>query len=145
MPTTGARTDPYRSQHFSIEIDGISRASFSDCSGLDSANDVIQYREGNEPPTTRKLPGLVKYSNIVLKWGTTDDAELWNWRQKVVDGNIERKNASIVLLDETLKEVIRWNLNNVWPSRWVGPPLSASGTSVAVETLELAYEGVKRA
>ena len=79
----GDRNDPYRSYNFLVEIDGITRAGFRECSGLDTTQDPIDYREGNQDLTTRKLPGLVKYSNISLKYGITDDAELWEWRKKV--------------------------------------------------------------
>ena len=68
MPV-GSRKDPFRSYHFLVEIDGITRAGFRECSGLDSSQDAIEYREGNEGLTSRKLPGLVKYSNITLKRG----------------------------------------------------------------------------
>ena len=141
----GDRKDPYRSYRFLVEIEGITRAGFRECSGLDSTQDAIEYREGNEGPTTRKLPGLVKYSHLSLKWGITDDAELWAWRQKVVDGRIERRNGSIILLDDTGAEKIRWNFRDAWPTKWTGPSLTAEGNDVAIETLELAHEGLVRA
>jgi phage tail-like protein len=143
---TGDRTDPYRGYNFLIEIDGITRAGFRECSGLDSSQDPVEYREGNEKPlTVRKLPGLVKYSNISLKWGITDDAELWEWRQKAADGKVERKNLSIVLTDDAQEEKVRWNLNDGWPAKWEGPSFNATSTDVAIETLEIAHEGVKKA
>ena len=66
MPT-GDRIDPYRVYYFQVELDGINRAGFRECSGLDTSQDPIEYREGTEGLTARKLPGLVKYSNISLK------------------------------------------------------------------------------
>lgn len=69
----GDRKDPYRNYNFLVEIDGITRAGFQECSGLDSTQDPIEYREGTDSLTTRKLSGLVKYSNITFKWGITDD------------------------------------------------------------------------
>src|SRR5213596_3298212 len=98
MPV-GARRDPYRSYNFLVEIDGITRAGFRECSGLDATQTPITYREGNEPLTMRKLPGLVEYSNITLTRGITDDHELWDWCKKSLDGNVERKHGSIILLD----------------------------------------------
>ena len=144
MPV-GTRKDPYRSYHFLVEIDGITRAGFRECSGLDSSQDIIEYREGNDGLTARKLPGLVKYSNITLSRGLTDDAQLWEWRKKAMDGKVELKNGSIVLLDETGTEKLRWNFMNGWPSKWAGPSLNASGNEVAIETLEIAHEGVSKA
>lgn len=145
---TGERTDPYRVYNFWLEIDGINRAGFRECSGLDSTQDPIEYREGNETLTVRKLPGLVKYSNISLKWGITDDAELWDWRKKAMDkGNDKelRKNVSIVLADDTGEEKVRWNLSNAWPTKWTGPSFNATGNEVSIETLEIAHEGVEKA
>lgn len=144
MPT-GARKDPYRSYNFLVEIDGITRAGFRECSGLDSSQDPIDYREGTDPLTVRKLPGLVKYSNISLKSGMTDDAELWEWRKTAMEGKVERKNASIVLLDDTGAEKARWNIISGWPTKWTGPTFNATGNEVAIETLEIVHEGVSKA
>ncbi len=139
------RKDPYSAYNFKIEIDGITRAGFQECSGLDSSQDPTDYREGDEGLTTRKLPGLVKYSNISLKRGITDDTDLWNWRKKVMDGGVERKNGSIVLLDDKGEEKLRWNFREGWPCKWDGPSLNSTGTDVAVETLEIAHEGLEKA
>ena len=144
MPT-GDRKDPYGAYNFLVEIDGITRAGFRECSGLDSSRDPIEYREGDESLTVRKLPGLVKYSNITLKWGITDDAELWDWRKKATDGAVERKNGSIILLDDTREEKARWNFREGWPTKWTGPSFNATGTEVAIESLEIAHEGVVKA
>lgn len=144
---TGQRLDPYGSFDFLVEIDGITRAGFQEVSGLDSAIDVTEYREGGDNITTRKLPGRTKFSNITLKWGSTDDAELMNWHKDWVEGlpGAKRKNGSIVLQDRQGNEKIRWNFFNAWPVKWTGPSLNAKGNDVAIETLELAHEGVRRA
>ena len=146
MPV-GDRRDPYRGYNFLVEIDGIARAGFRECSGLDSTQDPIEYREGNEGLTARKLPGLNKYSNISLKWGITDDAELWDWRQQVMDGNIDgaRKNGSIVLMDDTGEEKVRWNFREGWPTKWTGPSLNATGSDIGIETLDIVHEGLVKA
>ncbi len=141
----GDRKDPYRSYNFIVELDGITRAGFQECSGLDSSQDPVEYREGNDGLTARKLPGLVKYSNITLKWGMTDDAELWEWRQAAMSGTVERKNGSIVLMDDTGEEKVRWNFREGWPTKWTAPTFNATGAEVAIESLEIAHEGVVRA
>lgn len=144
MPT-GDRKDPYRVYNFVVEIDGIARAAFRECSGLDTSNDPIDYREGTDGRGVRKLPGLTKSSNISLKWGTTDDASLWEWRKTVMDGVVERKNGSIVLLDDTGSEKVRWNFRDGWPTKWTGPSFNATGNEVAIETLEIVHEGLVKA
>lgn len=141
----GDRKDPYRVYNFLVELDGITRAGFRECSGLDASQDPIDYREGTDALTVRKLPGLNKYANISLKWGMTDDDELWEWRKSAIDGKVERKNGSIVLLDDTGAETLRWNFREGWPTKWTGPTFNATGNEVAIETLEIVHEGLERA
>lgn len=142
---TGSRNDPFRAFNFLVEIDGIARAAFRECSGLDSSQNAIDYREGGEPLRMRKLPGLNTFSNITLKWGITADAEFWEWRKKAADGKVERKNGSIVLLDDSGTEKVRWNFTDAWPSKWTGPTFNATGNEVAIESVEIAHEGLTRA
>lgn len=139
------RDDPYKAFNFVVEIDGIARAAFSEVAGLESETVVIEYRVGGETNTVRKLPGLTRYANIVLRRGITKDAELWNWRQTVVQGNVVRRNGSIILLDDDGTEVVRWNFFHGWIAKWEGPALNAKGNDVAIETVEIAHEGLDRA
>jgi phage tail-like protein len=147
MPQTGQRVDPYGSFDFLVELDGIVRASFAEASGLDSTIDVTEYREGGDNETMRKLPAKTKYSNITLKYGSTDDHELYDWHRQWIKGDpaAKRKNGSIVLLDRTGQERIRWNFVNAWPVKWTGPSFNAKNNDVSIETLELAHEGLERA
>lgn len=143
--TTGSRNDPFRAYNFLVELDGITRAAFRECSGLDSSQNAIDYREGGEPLRMRKLPGLNTFSNITLKWGITTDPEFWEWREKAAQGRVERKNGSIILLDDAGSETMRWNFVDGWPTKWTGPTLNATGNEVAIETVEIVHEGVSRA
>jgi len=137
--------DPYGSFNFQLEIDGITRAGFAECTGLNAEANVIEYREGNESLTTRKLHGLIKYGNVTLKWGVSQDPELFNWFKTVMDGDMDRKQTmSIVLLDEQRNESVRWNILNAWPSKYIVPDLKANANEVAFETIELCHEGVER-
>jgi phage tail-like protein len=145
MPPLGVRVDPFANFNFRVEIDGITRAAFHEVSGFDSTIDVIEHREGGDNTSPRKLPGMTKHSNIVLKWGITTDRELYDWHRDVVLGNVERKNGSIVLLDRTGREQVRWNFFDAWPTKWDGPDFNAEGNDVAIETLELAHERIERA
>jgi phage tail-like protein len=144
----GAIRDPYGNYNFRVEIDGIERAAFQQVSGFDSTIDVIEHREGGDA-TMRKLPGMTKYSNITLKWGITDDRELYDWHRRTVNGaarrEVERKNGSIVLFDRGGAEVARWNFLRAWPAKWDGPDFDAEKSDVAIESLELAHEGIERA
>lgn len=139
------RNDPYKAFNFLVEIEGIAQAAFSEVSGLESETAVIEYRVGGEKVNSvRKLPGLTKFGNIVLRRGVTQDAELWNWRKSIVDGDIDRRNGTIVLLDDKRTEVMRWNFWNGWICKWEGPTLNARANEVAIETIEIAHEGLER-
>ena len=139
------RDDPYKAFNFLVEIDGVAVAAFSEVSGLESETEVIEYRTGGEINSVRKLPGLTKHPNLVLRRGVTQDAELWNWRRTVVEGRVERRNGSIVLLDDDRSPVVRWNFRQGWISKWSGPALNAKGNEVAIETIEIAHEGLEQA
>jgi phage tail-like protein len=141
---TGQRVDPYRNFNFLIEIDGITQAGFSDCSGFGASTDPIEYREGGENKSVRKLPGMTKFNNITLKWGLTDSTELYNWYRDVVNGKIRRRNGSIIVLDLEGNEKTRWNFFEAWPTKWDGPDFTAKGNDVAVDMLELAVERLER-
>src|SRR5512132_3854901 len=142
MPT-GARNDPFRQFNFVIDIEGVGSGAFSEVSGLDTETDPVEYREGNEDITVRKLPGLRTHPNITLKRGFTKDRGLWDWRKTVMDGKTQRKSGSIVLLNEAREEALRWNFREGWPCKLQGPPLNAKTNEVAIETLEICHEGLE--
>jgi phage tail-like protein len=143
---SGTRNDPLLRFNFRVEIDGIAVAAFSEISGLSSETAVIEYREGGDPSsTTRKLPGATRHGNIVLKRGVTTNRSLWDWRKSVIDGAVQRRNGSIVMLDERGADAMRWNFRQAWPAKWEGPTLAAKGNDVAIETLEIAHEGLELA
>jgi phage tail-like protein len=137
-----SRKDPLPRFNFRVEIDGIAVASFAEVSGLESETAVIDYRTGDSR-VTRKLPGLTKYANIVLRRGMTLDLALWQWRKTVVEGRAERRNGSIILSDEAGKDMLRINFFEGWPCKWEGPALNAKTSEVAIETLEIAHEGLE--
>ena len=142
------RTDPFPAFNFEVLIQGITddgspaKAGFAEVSGLEIDVAVIEYRTGGEDITVRKLPGLRKYTNIVLKRGYTNDLSLWNWMKSVLDGQAVRADGSIVLLDEARQPVMRWKFRRGFPCKLVGPTLNAKGNEVAIETLEIAHEGL---
>jgi phage tail-like protein len=137
------RTDPYSNYNFIVEIDGIAAAAFEECSGLAASVDVIEYREGGDKQSVaRKLPGRARFTNITLKRGITTNRDLWQWFKDILNGVVDRRNVAVVLLDSQQQPVVRWNLTNAWPAKWEGPLLKGKGTDVAIETLELAHEGL---
>ena len=139
----GDRIDPYAQFNFLVEIDDVTRAGFTECSGLTTEQDTIDYREGGEDTIVRKLPGLKKIANIMLKRGFTQDRELWEWRKTTIDGRTERRAGSIILLDEAREEVLRFNFREGWVCKWEGPQLNSSTNEVAIESLEICHEGLE--
>ena len=137
--------DPYMGFNYKLELGGITAGAFSECTGLSAETDVAEYRDGTDTElTVRKQPGLYKYGNITLKRGITTNKELFDWFKTGMDADIDRKESvSIVLNDEKGEEKVRWNLVNAWPSKWSGPDLKASGSEIAIETLEFCHEGVE--
>ncbi len=134
--------NPYGQFNFLIEIDNVAHAGFVEASGLVTEDNVIEYREGIDPPRMRKMPGLSKFSNIVLNRGVVSP-ELWGWRKTTLDGQTERRNGSIVLMDENQQEVMRWNFFEGWICKWEGPTLNSTTNEVATESIEICYENLE--
>jgi phage tail-like protein len=141
------RKDPFRNMRYLLEIDGIVQAGFSDVTIPDTSSEPVEYREGHEDITVRKLPGLTKYGNVTLKWGiTTGSIELFNWRKEVMQGKMKdaRRSLAIILQDEEGNPAARWEFREAWPSKYDAPDLSAKGNDVAIEELEIVHEGMER-
>lgn len=144
----GDRTDPFRGFNFRVEIASTSEAvaAFREVSGLTASVDVVEYREGNSRDLhPKKLFGLRKYTNIVLKRGITTNNELWVWYRQIVNGIADRRNGAIVLLDEEHNDTLRWNFYEAWPAKLDWPTFNATSNEVAVETLELVVEKIELA
>lgn len=140
----GERRDPYRKFRFRVEIEGIQQAGFSEASGFDASLDVVEYREGTDIITPRKLPGLAKYGNISLKWGVTDSMDMYKWIEDCISGTVERKTLTIIAVDEEGGDVATWQVIEAWPTKYTAPDFNATASEVAIEVLELAHEGMTR-
>lgn len=136
------RNDPYKAFNFRVEIDSIARADFKEASGLGAETAVIEYRS-LEGTHARKLPGITKFQNIVLRWGTTKDRELWDWYENIRQGRPDRRNGSIILQDDQRNDVMRWNFFEGWICKLEGPALNATSNEVAIESIEIAHEGLE--
>jgi phage tail-like protein len=143
-----ARQDPLRNFRYRLEIDQIEQAGFAEVAIGDLSNEPIEYREGDEITTVRKLNGLTKYANTTLKWGVTDSMELAEWHQLVVSGasplDEARRNVVIRLQDEAGQDKAAWEVTRAWPCKFDPSDLNGKGNEVAVDSMELANEGVKR-
>ncbi len=142
---TGSRVDPYRAYNFKLEIQGVTQGHFTEVSGMEMTINPIKYREGGSNQVVHMLPGPVDYAEITLRYGLTASSELWDWFMTAVNGKVQRKNVSIILLDsDGITETLRWNLINSWPSQWKGTPLNALGQGAAIEEMKICYEQLER-
>jgi phage tail-like protein len=141
----GSRKDPLSQFNFIIKIQGVIRAGFTEVSGLTMDTNIIEYREGNEITTVRKLPGLMKYMPVVCKAGITGDLSLYSWRKTVIDGKTSRVSLSITLLNEARQPTLTWNIREAWPSKYDSGPFNAKTSEAAIETLEITHEGIELA
>src|SRR5437763_10928485 len=104
------RNDPFRAYNFEIVIDGVASGAFSEVGGLTAEGDAVDYREGSDlQQNVRKLVGLRKYANLTLKRGYTQDKALWQWYTNIMNGVGDRRNVTIVLMNEARQPVLRWH------------------------------------
>ena len=142
------RDDPYAAYNFQVIVTNVSddgvaaTGAFNEVSGLELEIPPIEYRTGAENITVRKIPGLIKHTNITLKRGITGSMNFWNWIVEALNGKVRRTSGSIVMLDENRQEVMRWNFDRGWPTKYTGPVLSAGKNEIAMETLVLAVESI---
>jgi len=137
--------------HFLVEWGDGFRIGFTEVSGLDFETEVIEYREGNSPTYNKlKQPGLTKYSDVTLKRGTFEgDFSFFGlWQQTFLfqegnqTGSLYRRNITVKLLNEKHMPVITWQLHNAWPKKVTSTDLKADANEVAIESMEIAHEGL---
>lgn len=138
-----AATYPLPVFHFRVEWGG-KNVGFSEASGLTQEVQLIEYRAGDSPDySTIKMPGLHKYNNITLKRGISKgDNEFFTWLNTVKLNTVERRDLTISLLNENHEPVMVWKALHCWPVKVEGPGLKANGNEVAIESIEIAHEGI---
>ncbi|HTA26591.1 MAG TPA: phage tail protein [Bacteroidia bacterium] len=129
--------------HFLVEWGGDS-IGFTEVSGLDITNEIIEYRDGASPEFSKiKMPGQRKFNNITLKRGIfKKNNNFYTWFNSISMNTVERRDLTLSLLDETGNPVVVWKIRNAWPHKITSTDLKADGNDVAVESLELACEGL---
>jgi len=141
---TASSPNPYVAYNFLVEIAGVQAAAFTECILPVASIEVIEYREGADVmDNIRKLPGLVKYGNLVLKRGLANSMALWDWFSSFATGTGTTALVTVTLLDSGKNPVIKWSFNDAWPIKYESPLLGGKTNALAIETLELAVEGMK--
>ena len=135
--------------HFGIDIgNGVITGYFTECAGLGSEHEIIEHKvvDNSGHEVTMKIPGRLKWENIVLKRGITKSMDLWDWRKKVEDGKVEdaRRDGSVIMYDNTLKEVARWDFERAWPVKITGPQPKADSNEIGIEEITVTHEYIRR-
>lgn len=145
---TAQRIDPFATYKFTVEVEGIKEAEFTDCSGLEVTTDVFEYQEGGLNQYSHKLPGRTKYSNITLKRGFATSNKMYLWYKDMADkllagSKFSGKKVTITLSSSSVPdEKMVWTLNNAFPVKWVAPTFKSGEAAISIETLEFAHHGI---
>lgn len=140
--------DPLVGFHFAFDIQGQVKGYFTECSGLGSEHEVVEHKvvtpEGHE--VVMKIPGRLKWENITLKRGITKNMDIWVWRKKIENGKVDdnRQDGSIIMFDQALNEVARWEFKRAWPTKVTGPQPKSDSNEIGVEEMVLAHEYIER-
>ena len=155
MARIGNAVDPLRNYKFKVDIESFDKIGFSKVSGLTEETEVVEYREGNEALTVRKLPGMTNYEAIVLESGLAKSTDMITWRKQVIniqgskfaandgDSGSFRKTMTIFINDRfpSSGTNYNWTINQCWPSKLEYSEFSATANEVVLETLEIQHEG----
>jgi phage tail-like protein len=127
---------------FYVKIDGMPSAVFTEMSGLQVETVVTEYEEGGNNGFVHRLPGRTKVGNVTLKRGIVASNEFFNWYAEILNGKLKFRHVDVLVFDAEGKELAKWSFANAYPVKWIGPQLAADGKNAAIETLELAHEGL---
>lgn len=139
--------DPLVGFQFALDVNGMT-GYFTEVSGIGSENAVVTHKvvtpEGKE--VTLQIPGRVEWGEITLKRGLTTNVEFWDWREKVVTGDVAgaRTDCTITMFDREYQVAVTWNLINAWPSKISGPNIAADSNDFTIEELTIVHEGLYR-
>ncbi len=143
IPEWKLKTQAVPSCRFYVEMDGVAHAVFTEVSGLQVEMTVTEYEEGGVNHFVHRVPGRAKVGNLTLKRGMAATNELFKWCMETAQGRIRRRHVTVRMYDAAGTEVAAWTFVNAYPVKWVGPPLNSTANTAAVETLELAHQGLQ--
>jgi phage tail-like protein len=140
--------DPLVGFQFALDVGGKVTGYFTEVSGIGSEHEVVEHKVTDDKghDIIRKLPGRMKWNDVTLKRGITDNVQIWEWRDAVVDGDMKtaRQNCSIIMFDRNYQPKAQWDFTNAWPVKVTGPEFKSDSNDYGVEELVLTHEGMKR-
>lgn len=134
--------EAHASCRFYVMIQNVAQAVFTEVTGLQIETEIFEYAEGGNNRFIHRVPGRTKISNVTLKRGIVGSNELFKWYIKTIQGTADRRNLSVIMYSAAGEELMRWDFVRAYPVKWVGPQFNASGNATAIETLEIAHEGL---
>ena len=141
----GQWVDPYPAYNFKVIVGGETVAHFTECSGINVDVATAEYREGGVAAVVHKVPTITTFHDVTLRYGLTSSTTLWDWFLTTVEGRVERRHVTIVLLDAAgSRPVLQFDLRDCYPRAWTGGVLRATAREVAIEEIVLAYESLGR-
>jgi phage tail-like protein len=138
--------DPQGAYIFCLEIDKKEIAHFLECSGLKSTTTIFELEEGGMNHRVHKLPGQSRWENITLRYGVTGDSSMLEWRGQILQDKFKadsRRNGAIVVKNNNMQVVRRYNFKSAWPVSWEGPSFNSQSNELAIESIELAHDGIE--
>lgn len=138
------RKDPFRGFRFLVEIDGITSGGFSKIKGVSREVKFESYREGGVNEYEHKLITQVAFPVLILERGLAID-DLWKWAQDTADGQVRRRTLRISARDEANEPAWAWTVSDALPVKWMVSDLDGQSSQVAMESLELAHHGLRKA
>ncbi len=138
---TSSLPDVFTTFHF--YVDGVAQAVFTEVTGMAVEIMVQDYEEGGRNDHIHRLPGRAKVSDITLRNGISTSNDIWDWFKKILQGNFERRNVSIVVVDQKGAEQQRWSFIEALPVKWTGPELKSGQSAPAIQSLQLTHKGLQ--
>ena len=142
------REDPIVGYLFALDIQGVVKGYFTECTGIGSESEIAEQKVVNEKGVqiVLKVPGRLKWGDVTLKRGLTSSMDLWDWRKMVEDGKVKaaRKNGTITMFDQELAPKAKWEFKNAWPSKISGPSPKSDGNDIQLEEITIVHEYISR-
>jgi len=139
--------DAITASRFSLTIDGVEIAQFSELTGITTEVEPVDFLESSEKEVIfKKLPGKRKPPHVTLKRGKNNSMELWAWHEAVLSGDIvaARKSCSLVMYNFDGSPVARYHLLEAWPCKLEVGALKAGQSEVLMESVTIVCEHIQR-
>ena len=134
---------------FKIVIPKVREMVFKSCEGIESEIDVVYHADGGSLGAARTARGTQKVNKITFGQGSGGQEggkSVFEWYLEVCDASkpLQKETISVIVMDREEKTLAEWRILNAWPCRWQAPMMSRDFTSLAVESVTFAHEGIER-